>query len=214
MSWLRFGVCAPSLLLASILAASAASARDLAVSVSAQDGKPLADAVVMVRPLTGAPRAPIKFPWPYEVAQRDLKFSPYVLIVPVGAEVSFPNFDGVKHTVYSYSEAKTFRLKLYGRDMARVVRMDKPGVVPLGCDIHDTMLAYVRVVDTPYAAKTQPSGAAVIRDLPPGPAVVTVWHPDSRAANGESVRRITVPASGGASLALQINVRPAPVPMH
>ncbi|HLZ74098.1 methylamine utilization protein [Phenylobacterium sp.] len=200
--------------MAPALAADPAWAHDLAVSVTARDGKPVADAVVMVRPLAGVPRAPIKFSWAYEVAQRDLKFSPYVLIVPVGAEVSFPNFDGVKHTVYSYSEAKTFRLKLYGRDMTRVVRLDKPGVVPLGCDIHDTMLAYIRVVDTPYAAKTLAGGAAVIRDLPPGPATVTVWHPDSRTANGESVRRIVVPASGAASLALQMDVRPAPMHMN
>jgi plastocyanin len=214
MSLFRLGASAPALILASVLAAGPALARDLAVSVTAQDGKPVTDAVVMVHPLAGVPRAPIKFSWAYEVAQRDLKFSPYVLIVPVGAEVSFPNFDGVRHTVYSYSEAKTFRLKLYGRDTARVVRMDKAGVVPLGCDIHDTMLAYIRVVDTPYAAKTSSSGEAVIRDLPPGPATVTVWHPDSRAANGESVRKIVVPAGGTASLALQMDLRPAPMQMN
>jgi plastocyanin len=201
-------------MLAPVLAAGPAWSRDLAVLVTTPDGKPLPDAVVMVRPLAGVPRAPIKFSWAYEVAQRDLKFSPYVLIVPVGAEVSFPNFDGVKHTVYSYSAAKTFRLKLYGRDMTRVVRLDKPGVVPLGCDIHDTMLAYIRVVDTPYAAKTLATGAAVLRDLPPGPATLTLWHPDSRAANGESVRRIVVPASGPASLTLQMDVRPAPMRMN
>jgi plastocyanin len=214
MSWLRVGVSTPALLLATMIAASPAWSRDLAVSVTVPGGGPLSDAVVMVRPQAGAPRTPIKFPWAYEVAQRDLKFLPYVLIVPVGAEVSFPNFDGVKHTVYSYSEAKTFRLKLYGRDSTRVVRMDKPGVVPLGCDIHDTMLAYIRVVDTPFAAKTASNGAALIRDLPPGPATVTVWHPDSRAANGESVRKIVVPASGVASLALQVDVRPAPMAMN
>ena len=214
MSWFRLGARAAPLLLAPVLAAGPAWARDLAVSVTARDGKPIADAVVMVRPLAGLPQTPIKFSWAYQVAQRDLKFSPYVLIVPVGAEVSFPNFDGVKHTVYSYSEAKTFRLKLYGRDMTRVVRLDKPGVVPLGCDIHDTMLAYIRVVDTPYAAKTLSSGAAVIRGLPPGPATVTVWHPDSRAANGESVRKVVMPASGSVSLALQMDVRPAPMQMN
>jgi plastocyanin len=214
MSWSRLGACASPLLIAPLLAVGPAWARDLAVSVTARDGRPIADAVVMVRPLAGVPAGPIKFSWAYQVSQRDLKFSPYVLIVPVGAEVSFPNFDGVKHTVYSYSEAKTFRLKLYGRDMARVVKMDRPGVVPLGCDIHDTMLAYIRVVDTPYAAKTLATGAAVLRDLPPGPATVTVWHPDSRAANGESVRRIVVPASGTASLALQMEIRPAPMLMN
>jgi plastocyanin len=214
MSSFRFGASVSPLLLAPVLAAGPTWAHDLAVSVTARDGKPIADAVVMVRPLAGVPAAPIKFSWTYQVAQRDLKFSPYVLIVPVGAEVSFPNFDAVKHTVYSYSEAKTFRLKLYGRDMTRVVRMDKPGVVPLGCDIHDTMLSYIRVVDTPYAAKTLASGAAIVRDLPPGPATVTVWHPDSRAANGESVRRIVVPANGTASLALQMDVRPSPIQMN
>ena len=214
MSWFRLGARAAPLLLAPVLAAGPAWPRDLAVSVTAPDGKPIADAVVMVRPAVGLPRMPIRFSWAYQVAQRDLKFSPYVLIVPVGAAVSFPNFDGVKHTVYSYSEAKTFRLKLYGRDMTRVVRLDKPGVVPLGCDIHDTMLAYIRVVDTPYAAKTLPTGAAVIRDLPAGPATVTVWHPDSRAANGESVRKVVVPANGTASLALQMDLRPAPMQMN
>jgi len=170
-----------------------AVAGDVVVSVRTPRGKPVPNAAVTIAaPHTG----PIRFPWPMRVAQQNLSFDPFVLIVPVGADVAFPNLDRVRHHVYSFSPAKTFELKLYGRDETRVVHFDKPGVVPLGCNIHDSMVAFVLVVDTPYAGMTDASGQAVIHGVPPGAQAVRVWHPYLRAPGNAVSVAAAVPQDG------------------
>lgn len=186
-------------------------AGDLMVSLRTPAGKPVAEAVVVVAPDAGTPKGPIRFPWPYRMAQKDLAFVPFVLVVPVGAEVAFPNLDPILHHVYSFSPAKPFELKLYGRDETRVVKFDKPGLVSVGCNIHDDMTGFIRVVDTPYAIKTNAQGEATISGLPGGPAKVILWHPYLKAPRGEMVRAITIPASGGVRLAQAMDLRPAPM---
>ena len=159
-----------------------AMAADLTVSVRGDDGAPLADAVVVVKPAgAAAAGAPIRFTWPMVMSQQNITFNPYVLIVPVGAEVAFPNRDKVRHHVYSFSLAKKFELKLYGEQQERTVTFDRPGIVPLGCNIHDQMIGYIYVTDSPYSAKTDAAGEAVVRGLPGGAAAMTVWHPDMKA---------------------------------
>lgn len=182
-----------ALLMAAVGLAAPARAGDLAVLLTNPKGQGVADAVIMVRPAAGAPRP--KVGGPYRVVQKDMRFEPFVLVAPVGAEVAFPNLDSVRHHVYSFSPAKTFELKLYGREETRSVRFDKPGVVGLGCNIHDSMSAFIRVVDTPWALKTT-TGGAVLRDLPPGPARVVIWHPSLKAPRNELERQVVVPASG------------------
>lgn len=187
-----------TLLLGLMAAAIAAPAwaGDLTVSVKTPTGQPVRDAVVTLRSPAGAGQ-PIRFSWPYSVAQQNITFDPFVLVVPVGSTVSFPNRDNVRHHVYSFSPVKKFELKLYGREEARTVTFDKPGVVPLGCNIHDQMIAYVVVVDTPYAAKTGADGVAVIRNAPAGAASMTVWHPYLKAARNQQVKPVTLTAAGG-----------------
>ena len=196
----------PSILaaLAAFLTAAAAHAADLTVVVRTADGQPVRDAVVTVKAPGGA--GPVTFPWPYAVAQKDIRFNPFVLIVPVGAEVAFPNQDAVRHHVYSFSPVKKFELKLYGREEARTVRFDKPGIVPLGCNIHDRMLAYVVVVDTPFAAKTGPDGTAVLKGLPALAGSAVVWHPFMIAPKNQQ----TVPVSASGRQAVTVALRPAP----
>ncbi len=191
--------------------AAPASAGDLSVMLATAQGKPLANAVVMVRPQGFAPRGPIRFPWPYRMAQRDMQFEPFVLIVPVGAEVAFPNLDPFKHHVYSFSAAHAFELKLYGREETRTVKFDKPGVIALGCNIHDDMTAFIRVVDTPFAIKSTARGEAVIRDIPAGPATLTIWYPFLKSKGAEVSRQVVVPATGALSLAIALDVRAPPL---
>ena len=194
-------------LLLLLILPTTALAGDLVVSVRTPQGKPVVDAVVTV----AAPRGgPIRFAWPYRMAQHDMQFEPFVLIVPVGAEVAFPNLDKVRHHVYSFSPAKTFELKLYGRDETRTVKFDKPGVIALGCNIHDTMVAFILVVETPYAAKTDAAGRAVIHGVPAGPQAVKVWHPYLRAAGNALTQTVTVPRDGAASAAVAAEVRAPP----
>ena len=182
-------------LIALLMTPSLAWAGDLVVSVRTSAGKPVADAVVMLHPQAGVPKTPIRFAWPYRMAQQKMQFTPFVLVAPVGAEVSFPNLDLILHHVYSFSPAKTFELKLYGHDETRRVRFDRPGVVSLGCNIHDDMSGFIRVVDTPYAAKTDAYGQAVIHDAPAGAGQLVLWHPYLKAARNELAQTVTPAAS-------------------
>jgi plastocyanin len=187
-----------------------ALAGDLVVDVRTSQGKPVANAVVTVAaPHTG----PIRFPWPCRMAQHNMQFDPFVLIVPVGADVAFPNLDTVRHHVYSFSAAKTFELKLFGHDETRVVHFDKAGVVDLGCNIHDNMIAFIDVVDTPYAAQTNAAGEAVVRGVPAGTRGVRVWHPYLRAPGNSISVNVAVRAEGQVSQAVVADLR-APPDMH
>ena len=174
------------------LIATAASAGNVEVQVRGPGGAPLADAVVtLVGPRVSAP---IRFPWPYVVKQQNISFQPHVLIVPVGASVTFPNMDNVRHHVYSFSKPKKFELKLYGHEEARTVVFDKPGVVAIGCNIHDQMSGFIVVVDTPYAAKTDANGRATIADVPAGSATLAVWSAGLRAPGNQIAQQLNVPA--------------------
>ena len=201
------------LIIASIFSAIAtqASAGDLAVTVKDAAGQPVNDAVVTLHVAGVAAHGPIHFAWPYAMAQQDIAFHPFVLVVPVGAEVRFPNKDKVRHHVYSFSPAKTFQLKLYGQDETRTVQFDHAGVVALGCNIHDRMIGFVDVVDTPWAAKTA-AGRAVIPDAPTGAVVLSVWHPFSKAGGQTVNRTVTLSARGGEETVV-VDLRPPPAKM-
>lgn len=193
------------------LAASPAAAGDLAVQVRTANGAGVANAVVTLYP--GGRPAPIGADRrSYQIAQRDLQFSPFVLVVPVGAQVSFPNFDNVRHHVYSFSPVRRFELRLYAREQTRSVRFDRPGTVPLGCNIHDGMIAFIHVADTAFAARTDAGGRAVFVDVSAGAVIARVWHPYLRAPGNQLQLRWTVAATGRQAETVAVNLRPPPRP--
>ena len=156
------------------LAASCAQAVGGDVLVSDAAGKPLADAVVMLEPV--GTRLPPKPMQGAQIVQHDLQFDPPVTVVTTGTAVMFPNHDTVKHHVYSYSAAKTFQIKLYAGVPHAPIVFDKPGVAVLGCNIHDGMIAWVVVSDTPLWARSAAGGHAKVTDVPPGSYQMHVWH--------------------------------------
>ena len=180
-------------------------AASVTIDVRGADGRPLAGAVVLVDTPT-RPAAPIRFPWPYVIAQQNISFQPHVLIVPVGATVNFPNRDAMRHHVYSFSRSKRFELKLYGRDETRSVTFDTPGLVALGCNIHDTMSGFIWVVDTPYAAQADARGHLVIADVPPGSVTLRLWHPTIRAPGNILIQAATI-GPGGYATTLSVRGR-------
>ena len=111
-----------------------------------------------------------------QMAQRDKAFAPTLLVVQTGTPVSFPNFDTVRHHVYSFSPTKPFELKLYAGTPVAPVVFDRAGTATLGCNIHDRMLGYIHVVDTPYFGQTDGQGRVVL-DLPEGHHRLKVWTP-------------------------------------
>lgn len=146
------------------------------VTVKGAKGEPVADAVVTLTPLEGAARAPAAAATRVEVAQEDEQYQPYLSIVRTGTTVEFPNKDRIQHHLYSVSEPKKFEKPLYGPGAHEAVVFDRPGVVTLGCNIHDWMVAYVVVVDTPWFAKTDRAGVAQA-SAPAGRYRLEVWHP-------------------------------------
>lgn len=179
-------------LIAGLFLATAAHAGDLTVSVRDAAGRAVADAVVTVTPAAGVPRGPIRFAWALRVAQQNIQFDPYVLIVPVGGTVSFPNLDRVRHQVYSFSRGNRFELPLYTRGEAPTHTFTAVGVAAVGCNIHDEMLAWIKVVDTPWAAKTDASGTVVLHDIPAGAATLRVWHPRLAGRGAELAQTLTL----------------------
>lgn len=161
-----------------ILTAAEAAAAPLAVRVVDARGRPVSDAVVTLR--SGVPAKPAAG-GSYSVSQKDMQFHPFVLVVPVGARVSFPNLDPTRHHVYSFSPSKKFELKLFAKDQSRSVVFDRPGVVALGCNIHDAMTAFIYVADNRWTAKTGANGIVRFADAPNGTGRVSVWHPYLRA---------------------------------
>src|SRR3954454_19657565 len=194
------------LALASISCPLAAS--PLSVRVVDASGRPVRDAVVTLYPAGTA--HPAHAGGRFLISQKDLQFHPFLTIVPVGADVSFPNFDPTRHHVYSFSAAKKFELKLFARDQSRTVHFDKAGVVALGCNIHDQMSAFIFVTDTAWTARTNAQGVAAFADAPNAPARVAVWHPYLRAPGGEVEQEL-----GGAqrSASFQVRLRPPPPAM-
>lgn len=199
------------LVLAFASAASALNAAPLNVRVVDSSGRPVRDAVVTLYPAGAAARA-ARPGGHFVIAQQNLQFHPFLTVIPVGADVSFPNLDPTKHHVYSFSPAKKFELKLFAKDQSRTVHFDKPGVVALGCNIHDQMSAFIVVTDSAWTARTNPQGVATFADAPNAPGRVTVWHPYLRAPGGELQQQVAT-AQRNANFEVRLRAPPTAMPM-
>jgi plastocyanin len=107
--------------------------------------------------------------------QRNEEFIPHVLAVTVGTVVDFPNDDTKFHNVFSLSRVKTFDLGRYPVGHSKSVTFDKSGIVPISCDIHTHMSAYVLVFNHPYFAVADEDGRYTIANVPPGTYTLKVW---------------------------------------
>ncbi|ACB73368.1 carboxypeptidase regulatory-like domain-containing protein [Opitutus terrae] len=177
---------------------------DVRVEITDDKGTPVADAVASLRPLDTPPaiQPPTE---PVLVVQQDQEFLPYVTAVVVGTQISFPNRDRVQHHVYSLSAAKPFELPLYRDEPHQPVRFDRPGVVALGCNIHDWMAAYIVVLPTPFFATTPANGIAPLAALPPGRYQLEVWHPRIAAV---VTREVTVDPNDQRTQVITVKLKP------
>jgi len=199
-----------------LLACAAASALGLAcapgvyaaqvAATAIAQGQPVADAVVVAVP-EGGVRAADK-PAQAVVDQLNKEFVPYVTAILVGSLVQFPNRDLIRHHVYSFSPAKPFELPLYVGTPANPVLFDKPGIVKLGCNIHDWMISYIYVAESPYFAKTGPDGRALLTELPPGRYRVRVWHPRMEGSEQATVKSLEVAAGASAAVGWELALKP------
>ncbi|WP_297838444.1 methylamine utilization protein [Pseudomonas sp.] len=207
---------APSVVLAVILFMFrvSAAAATLDAEVVDQQGRPLEHAVLTLQ----GPPGKLPITLTVDMDQRNQQFAPRVLAVHSGTQVAFPNSDNIRHQVYSFSTPKRFELRLYEGTPSLPVLFDQPGVVALGCNIHDSMLGYVYVTEDPWFAVSGSDGSIKFDQLPVGHYRVTLWHPGSAEmqplAGGEievSVtglrQRFTVPVEGNG---MGMDMTPAP----
>jgi len=197
-------------LLAALGRAGPVLAATLVIHVQTPDGHALSGAVVTARPLDGQGRRPA--PVHAVMDQVNRAFAPDLLVVPVGSTVAFPNSDSVSHQIYSFSAAKRFQLPLYRGKPYPPVQFDQTGVITLGCNIHDDMLAYLLVTDAAYFGRTDAQGAWSA-DVPRGRYQVTVWHPRLRESEAAVERELTVGDADRADLTLRLlkSLQPAPI---
>jgi plastocyanin len=189
----------------------AAAAGTLAVTINSVTGAALEGAVVIAEPLQSAarPRSGQKA----VMDQHNLMFVPEVLVVQTGTAVDFPNSDQVRHQVYSFSGAKKFELALYaGRAHAPIV-FDKAGLVTLGCNIHDNMLGYIWVTDSPWYGRSAADGRVLLHELAPGEYTVRVWHALLNEGGAQLEQRVTITDNQVSSASFTLR-RPLRAPTH
>ncbi len=155
------------------------AAAPIELSFSEPQGSPVAGAILTLRSTDGT--NPTRKAVKAVMDQKNRAFMPHVVIVPVGSTVEFPNSDNISHQVYSFSPAKKFQLPLYRGNVNPPIVFDKPGVVTLGCNIHDKMRGYVFVTESPYFGRTDVLGKwRSEENLPAGSYTVEFWHPLAR----------------------------------
>ena len=190
---------------------TALHAAELQLRVAGPEGAPAAGLVVTVTPASGT--APHAAPVAAVMDQVDKAFLPELQVIPTGSSVAFPNSDVISHQVYSFSKPKRFQLPLYRGTPYPPVRFDEPGLVTVGCNIHDSMIGYIVVTDAPWYGQTDAQGQWASADIPPGNYEIHVRHPRMRELGDELRARVTLSAAKRAevSLALARPLRPAPL---
>jgi plastocyanin len=169
-----------------LVLAEAATGAELRVQVSDQRGKPVADAVVTALPAPGAPAAAAPASKTSFINQVDLAFVPYLEVFRPGDKVVFHNGDRTRHHVYSFSAAKSFEFMLSPGGNSTSLVLDRPGVVAVGCNIHDSMIAFLYVTEAPWVARTGADGVARLV-VPDGAYTVKTWQPRLRPGRAETV---------------------------
>lgn len=184
-------------------------AGEVHVTVQGADGAGLENAAVVLRESGDAWEPPRESK--ATIDQIDREFVPPAISVPVNTKVLFPNQDDIRHHVYSFSSAKSFELPLYEGMPARPIRFPRPGVVTIGCNIHDWMIAHIYVVDAAIHGLTDAVGVWKVAGLPPGRYHVEVWH-HGLAEERQEIDEIRLEPGDRVSLEITMEVSTGPAP--
>ena len=179
---------------------TASGAASIRVRILDRDDGPVPEVVISARPLDAAAEPRATAPT-VRMNQQQLAFEPHILIVSTGTGIEFPNEDDVRHHVYSFSPTKQFNFSIDSGASHEAMRFDVPGVVTLGCNIHDEMLAYIVVVDTPHFAKTGPDGSVELTGLTSGRYELSIWS--SRIAQKHQPEAVEINVTDGETATLE-----------
>ena len=195
----------PAVIAVCLLLATDPAAYAGSLTLMDSEGKPVSDAVLSLIP-QGIPALPA--PKPGVINQIDENFVPKVSVVQTGAEILFKNDDRTRHHIYSYSPAKQFETQVPPKTADVKVTFDKPGTIALGCNIHDRMLAFLIVVDTPYFGKTNNDGVADFQTPPDGNYKAVIWHARLKAPNSEISQEVKLVGGQIQNFAPNLSLKP------
>ncbi|HSC11127.1 MAG TPA: methylamine utilization protein [Rhodanobacteraceae bacterium] len=188
MRWFRFATAVAGMCLSS----APAYAAGVGVRISDTRGHAVADAVVTIAPQSGASVAPAPPAATRVIDQKNETFIPYIEVFRPGDKVVFHNSDNTRHHAYSFAPAGQFEFVLAPGESSAPLQLDKLGVIAVGCNIHDQMITYLYVTDTPLVAHSGGDGIAQLSNLPKGDYAVRVWHPQLRPGAGADLQRLTI----------------------
>jgi plastocyanin len=182
----------------------AAVASGVRGTIAAESEVPLDEMVVYLE----SPDADRAMPPPgkaVDVAQKDARFEPRLVVISVGQTVNFLNSEerAIEHNVFSISKAKKFDLGLFGPAKSKSVTFDKPGPVLLRCSIHRYMDGVVFVSPTPYTSLVDKDGRYAIAEVPPGKWTLKTWQGRRRFAE----QTITVTVEPGKSTTVDMELK-------
>jgi plastocyanin len=188
---------------------SSAQASDIPVQITDQNGEPAANAVVVLSNDTSANANLLsgQIEASKLVDQKNETFVPHVTVIPRGGDIRFANTDAPLHQVYSFSPVKQFELTLEPGETSPAIVFDKAGIAAIGCNIHDHMIAYIFVTDSPWTVVTDENGRAVFSNVPAGTYDAKIWHPRTPPATEIPTQQLIVD-DAGASLTASIQILP------
>lgn len=189
------------------LCAPVVSAQEIILRLMGSDGAPVVGAVMellsdtVVASTSTAMREA-------QIDQLDKEFVPTVTTIVAGGSASFPNSDDILHHVYSFSQAKTFDTPLYGSDANSQYRemFEVPGVVEIGCNIHDWMLATIYVGESDLMAISDDAGVARLANIPSGQYRLRVWHSRLDAPQNSVEQNVVIEAGSSEEVELTLEL--------
>jgi plastocyanin len=146
---------------------------------------------------------------PFLFDQKNCRFLPHAVVIPVGQTVKVLSDDSVAHNTHTYpakNDAVNSGVAPGDREGKLSFAYRKAEAAPLSvkCDYHTWMTAWHLPVDHPYAAVTDANGSFSIADLPAGKHTFVVWH---EAVDGNFVeRKLVVDVKSGETTELQIDL--------
>jgi hypothetical protein len=154
---------------------------------SVSKGKNYSGVVVWLEPTGKPPRLPK--PSTYTIIQKGKRFTPHIVVIPVGATVDFPNLDPIFHNAFSNFAGQPFDTGLYRPGTSQKVQFRREGVVRVFCNIHSNMSAVIVVVNTGHYATSKPDGSFHIERVPEGEYQMNVWHERTTEASLAALTR-------------------------
>jgi plastocyanin len=199
-----------TLCLLTLLASAPAYAGSVSIEITGTDGKPAANAVVELAP-DAVQDVVSHLPNEAIIDQREEMFIPLVSLIKRGGRVIFTNHDTTMHQVYSFSPIKQFEFEIDQGQRSQPVVFDKSGVSSIGCNIHDQMITFVYVAESPWAAITDAQGHARIENIPDGGYHASVWHPQLMPGNPPPATQVSV-SGADTKFSLAVSLLPGPMP--